>query len=268
MESQYNDPVIKDDASSVDGKQGIEEFITSDVVLGLLGIPEEGLLRISAALLIAGNNEVCAYWWRDQYTGKQTAELRDPVQVRAAFSNTVIDSGYLPPNVIRLGIGNGVQWMSIYHPPKSYQVTMLDEPNEPRPIEIGLPGLIFTGRGNTYWMWAVKDQPVSPQTLVYHVPLPNIGADGILCFGLNTPPKVDGPTIMQAFHLFLESPFNEHWAIGKALSHPGDIRSLLLAKAKVQHPVFPDDDLVPITPSDAPNHHLTLDHLFKHVLRR
>ena len=268
MESLYDDAVMKDDASSVDGKQGIEEFNTSDLVLGHLGIPEEGLLRISAALLIAGNNELCAYWWRDPYTGKQTAELRDPVQVRAAFSNTMIDSGYFPQNVIRLGIGNGVQWMSISFPPASYRVMLLDEQNEPKLIEIGLPGLIFTGSGNTYWMWAVKDRPISPVTLVYHVPLPNIGADGILCFGTNTPPKVDGPTIMQAFHLFLDSPFNDHWAIGKALSHPGDIRSQLFALAKLKLPVFPDDDLVPITPSNAPDRHLTLDQLFKHMLRR
>src|SRR5436309_10106330 len=80
-----------DEAPELDGQAGIEEFITSDVVLGLLGIPEEGLLRISAALLIAGKNEMCAYWWRDPYTGKQTAELRDPVLVKSAFSNATID---------------------------------------------------------------------------------------------------------------------------------------------------------------------------------
>jgi hypothetical protein len=271
MEPLYNpaETVIQDDGNEENEKGGIEEFITSDVILGLLGIPEQGLLRISAALLIAGNNEVCAYWWRDPYTGKQTAELRDPVQVRAAFSNTVIDSGYLPPNVIRLGVGNGVQWMSVYLPPASYQVTLLDGQNEPNPISIGLPGLIFTGCGNKYWMWAVKDRQISPVTQVYHVPLPNIGEDGTLCFGMNTPPNVDGPTIMQAFYLFLDSPFNDHWAIGKSLSHPGDVRLHLKTLATLEEPpMFPDDDLLPITPTNAPDHYLTLDHLFKHALRR
>lgn len=272
MEPMYGntalEPLRGDDASEIDGKQGIEEFISSDVVLGLLGIPEEGLLRISAALLIAGNNEVCAYWWRDKYTGKQAAELRDPVLVKAAFENATIDSGYLPTNVIRLGIGNGGQWMAIYVPPKLYQVTLLDEQNNPTVISLSLPGFILTGRGNSYWMWAVKDLQISPHTFVYHVPLPNVGADGSLCFGLNTPPKADGPTMMQAFSLFLDSPFNDHWAIGKALSHPDDIRTFLLAIASREHPVFPDDDLVPISPSDAPERKLTLDHLFTHVLRR
>jgi hypothetical protein len=253
---------------SPEPESGIEQFITSDVVLGLLGIPEEGLLRIESALLIAGNKELCAYWWRDPYTGKQTAQLLDPVQVCAAFSQTVIDSGYLPPHVIRLGIGNGMQWMSIYFPPKTYQVTLLDEQNEPTPISLVLPGLILTGKGNQYWMWAVKDPQISPQMLLYHVPLPNIGGDGSLCYGMNTAPKVDAATIMQAFYLFMDSPFNDHWAVGKALSHPGDIRMFLRTLTGEAPPLFPDDELVPITPSGEPDRHLTLDSLLRHVQRR
>lgn len=253
------------DETSVEGQPGIEEFITSDVVLGLLGIPEEGLIRISSALLIAGNNELCAYWWRDRYSGQQAVELRDPVHVRAAFSNTVIDSGYLPANVIRLGVGNGVKWMAVYVPPASYQLTLLD--GEREQITIGLPGLIFTGRGNKYWMWATKDRQVGPHVQVYHVPLPNIGADGCLCFGTNSVPSVDGHTIMQAFHLFMDSPFSDHWATGKALSHPGDIRSLLTALSKDDPAVFASDDLVPIVPSNAPDRQLTLDDLLRHVLK-
>ena len=255
--------IIAEEMNSQDGQPGIEEFITSDVVLGLLGIPEEGLIRISSALLIAGNNELCAYWWRDRYSGQQTVELRDPVHVRAAFSAPMIDTGYLPANVIRLGVGNGVKWMAVYVPPTSYRLTLLDGEQ----ITVGLPGFIFTGRGNKYWMWAIKDRQIGPHIQVYHVPLPNIGEDGSLCFGTNTVPSVDGHTIMQAFHLFMDSPFNDHWATGKALSHPGDIRSLLTTLSQDDPAVFDADDLVPITPSNARERQLTLDDLFRHVLK-
>jgi len=260
--------VIVDDDSREVCEPGIEEFITSEVVLGLLGIPETGLLRINAALLIAGNNELCAYWWRDQYSGQQRAELRDPVLVRAAFSNVAIDSGYLPANVIRLGINDGVQWMAVYVPPASYRFTLLDDRQEASVIGVGLPGLVLCGRGSQYWMWAVKDHPVSPNSAVYHVPLPNVGLDGTMCFGTNRAPVASGPTILQALHLFLDSPFNDHWATGKSRARPGDIRLRLHEIAEWEPPVFPEEELVPITPSDAPGRHLTLDQLLRHVLRR
>ena len=262
------DVIIDDDDSRDLCQPGIEEYITSDVVLGLLGIPETGLLRISAALLIAGNNELCAYWWRDQYSGQQRAELRDPVLVRAAFSQVTIDSGYLPQNVIRLGLSDGVQWMAVYVPPAPYQLTLVYEGEQAQVIRVELPGLVLTGRGSQYWVWAVKERAISANTPVYHVPLPNVGADGALCFGNNTVPVVSGPTILQALHLFLDSPFNNHWAIGKSRAHPGDIRERLRAIAELEPPVFPEDDLLPITPTNAPERELTLDQLLHHVIRR
>lgn len=129
---------------------GIEQYITSDMVLGLLGIPETGLLRISAALLIAGNNELCAYWWRDSYTGRQHAELRDPVLVRAAFSQVTIDSGYLPPSVLRLGISNGMQWLAVTRPPTRTQLTLLDDSAQAAALQVTLPGLVIAGRDRHY----------------------------------------------------------------------------------------------------------------------
>jgi len=276
MESQHSgvatlpstgiDGISLDEVSEPGSEPGIEQYITSQMVLSLLGIPETGLLRISAALLIAGNNELCAYWWRDPYTGRQHAELRDPVLVRSAFSNVVVDSGYLPPNVVRLGITNGVQWLVVSVPPSFYQLTLLDDVQHSSTLRVRLPGLVLTGCDTHYWLWAVKDAIVSANTLLYHVPLPNIGADGTLCFGNNHVPKAAGPTILQALHLFLDSPFTTHWATGKSLAHPGDIRRCLFDSVEQEAGVFPEDDLKPITTGDARS--LTLDVLLRHVLRR
>lgn len=260
--------ITEEDDSSELCQPGIEEYITSELVLGLLGIPETGLLRISAALLIAGNNELCAYWWRDQYSGQQRAELRDPVLVRAAFSTAAIDSGYLPPNALRLGLSEGIQWMAVYVPPAPYQLPLLEGGERAQVIRVELPGLVIAGRGTQYWVWAVKERAITASTPVFHVPLPNVGADGTMCFGNNTVPEVGGPTILQALHLFLDSPFNNHWAMGKSNAHPGDIRDRLRAIAELDPPVFPEDELLPITPTNASKHELTLDHLLHHIMRR
>lgn len=243
---------------------GIEEYITSEIVLGLLGIPTEGLLKVSSALLIGGNNEVIAYWWRDPYSGQQHAEFRDPVQVKAILSDAQIDSGYLPPNVLRLGLSHNVQWLALYVPPGSYDLIFnYSPPHDRKTVRVGLPGFVLAGRGREYWMWAVKRGYPSPHTPVYHMPLPNIGGGGILCFGENAAPAADGPTVLQAVELFLASPFNDHWALGKAWSQPGDIRELLCVLATRDDPAYPEEELVPITPSGAPNRELTLDQILK-----
>lgn len=273
--------VVEEDDSRELCEPGIEDFITSDVILGLLAIPETGLLRISSALLIAGNNELCAYWWRDRYTGQQHAELRDPVLVKAAFNDAFLDSGYIPAGTIRLGISKSVKWLAVYVPPAPYTLTLLDDRRQnkqpkppPHTITIGMPGFVLCGYETQYWMWAVKERQVTPHTPVFRYPLPNVGGDGAMCFGANHPPQADGPSIMRALHLFLDSPFNDHWAEGKALCHSGDVRAYLkrLARAgkgkKTSPPVFPEEELVPITTTSPPHQELTIEHLFRRVLGR
>jgi hypothetical protein len=270
--------MVAEDDSHVLGEPGIEDYITSDVILGLLAIPEAGLLRISSALLFAGNNELCAYWWRDSYSGQQHAELRDPVLVKAAFNDAFLDSGYLPSGVIRLGISRNVRWLAVHVPPATYTLTLHDDrkKTKPRALTVGLPGFVLCGYGNQYWIWAVKERQISARTPVFRYPLPNVGGDGTMCFGANQPPQADGPTIMQAMQLFFDSPFNDHWAEAKAIGHPGDIRTYLQqlagagAKARGKRPpaVFPEEDLVPLTAFGTPQQELTVEHLFKHVLAR
>jgi len=269
--------MVAEDDSSVLCEPGIEDYITSDVILALLAIPEAGLLRISSALLFAGNNELCAYWWRDRYTGQQQAELRDPVLVKAAFNDAFLDSGYLPSEVIRLGISRNVRWLAVYAPPASYTLTMLvGKTTTRRTITVGLPGFVLCGYGNQYWIWAVKERQISARTPVFRYPLPNIGGDGTMCFGANQPPHADGPTIMQAMQLFFDSPFNDHWAEGKSIGHPGDIRAYLQQlvrkgpKGKETHTpaAFPEEELVPMTAAGTPQQELALEHLFKHILAR
>lgn len=70
---------------------------------------------------------------------------------------------------------------------------------------------------------------------------------------------------MQAFHLFIESPFNDHWAAGKARSHADDVRAFLHTIAGQEQAVFPEEELVPIV--EKSRRELTLDTLLNLVAK-
>jgi PRTRC genetic system protein B len=246
---------------------GLEEFLTSDVVLDLLKMPKDGFIRISAALFFLGNSEMFAFYWRDTHGGKQYCKLLTPDAVRAAFHPMPIDSGWLPPGTLRFGCDSfGTRWLSICVPKTRSTLSIIDNDLGTVRVEVPLPSFIFTGCGRNYWIWAVKDAHITSQAELYHAPLSNVGADGGICFGANRPPEADGSTIQEAFHLFLASPFNGHLANNKSKQHKGDIRYLLQDLASQKASLFPCDDLLPIATRDHPTKALTLDRLLKHVI--
>lgn len=245
-----------------------EQWLTEDIAMALLNIPQDGIFGVNAALLFARDQHMCAYWWREQ-NRQQHVRLVSPQTVRAALNKIAIDSGYLPPHVVRLGITQeGANWMVVYVPPQAYQLTIERDNQSQHTIEIGLPGCVFMGLADGYWIWAVKDASPAAETPLYHFPLPNIGVDGTMCFGDTIPPGVTWPQIMPAFFLFLASPFNSHWAQEKSRQHTGDIRERLIALAGQQPPVFPEEELVPLRYRDEPEKPVTVDALLQAILRR
>lgn len=205
-------------------------WLREDVLLALLNIPQNGILGVSSALLFTSDQ--VAYWWRDAERDQQHVKLVSPQALRAAIGGIPIDSGYLPERVLRLGISpKGLQWMLVYRLPHVYRLSIERKEQERISIELGLPGCLFFGLGDTYFLWAIKDNPKAGETALYRFPLPNIGEDGRMCFGTNQPPRVSWPWILPAFSLFFDSPFNGHWAWGKSRLYPGDIRERLLALA-------------------------------------
>ncbi len=248
---------------------GLEEHLTSSVILDLLKIPQDSFVRISAALFFLGNREMFAFYWRDSYNNKEYCKFVSADAVRAAFEPMPFDSGYLPPHTLRFGItSSGERWLSMFVPPAPVELSVQDSDLGMQQVQVPLPGLVFTGRGKFYWIWAVKDEIPTAETIVYHAPLSNVGADGSICFGANPVPEADGPTMLQALHLFLASPFNGHWAAGKSRAFQGDVRYLLQDLAKQRPPSFPLDDLCPIISAREPERRITLDLLIKHMLSR
>lgn len=246
---------------------GLEADLTSQVVLDLLHIPQAGLLRISAALFFLGNQELFAFYWKDDRTHQEHCKFVSADSVRMAFGRTPFESGWLPPNTLRFGVSEqGVRWLAMFIPPGIHHLQVEDDERGLLQVQVPLPGLIFTGRGYSYWVWATKESQPSGQSIVYHAPLSNVAGDGSICFGANVYPTAEAETIEKAMHLFLTSPFNGHQSNGKSRSFPGDVRYLLFDLAKQGQ--FPLDDLVPIRSVPEPDRNLTVEILLQHVLRR
>jgi len=246
-------------------RPGLEEFLTSEVVLDLLKMPKDGLIRINAALFFLGSDEMFAFYWRDTHNGQQHCKLLQASAVRTAFHQMPMDSGFLPPGTLRFGCdATGTRWLSIFIPPARCTLSIIDNDLGTVLVAVPLPGFIFTGCGRNYWIWTVKDAQITPETPLYHAPLSNVGASGSICFGANRPPEADGSTIQEAFHLFLDSPFNGHLANNKSRKYQGDVRYLLQELGSQK--AFPYDDLFPLATKEHPTKALTLDILLKHII--
>ena len=152
-------------------------------------------------------------------------------------------------------------------------------------FQIPLPALVFGGIGHRYYVWAVKkinwwreqegakglnaagggENVGNPHATLYHAPLPNVGSNGLICFGSNQPPtmagedgKLAGQILEEAWRVFIQSPFNDHLKEGNSKAQPGDVRVKLMELARAtdvygnQPSKYPLADLVPIAETYSP----------------
>ena len=85
----------------------------------------------------------------------------------------------------------------------------------------------------------------APSAAIYRPPLPNTNGDGSICWGDNTPPICKPETILEAWKVFITSPFNNHLLGGQSRSQK-DVREVLLMLAQAEADAYPATDLVPI----------------------
>jgi PRTRC genetic system protein B len=111
-------------------------------------------------------------------------------------------------------------------------------------LEIPMPALAFFGYGQRYYLWAFKDNELGSETMLFAAPLPNLDANGAICFGGNVVPKASAKSIQEAWRLFLASPFTNHSANGKSREYPNDVRTQLMRLAEKRRRRYPLDDLV------------------------
>lgn len=170
-----------------------------------------------------------------------------PSALREAFIKEPIDSGFLPANTIKWGISSKGEWLAQFFPPQSYQVTLTNFNNsQVTTLTIPMPALVFVGCSNKYWLWAVNKKYFDPTCQLFHVPLPNVMADGEICFGNNFPPSCSSQRIAQAWEIFWYSSFNDHVIQGKSKSYPQDVRLHLLQLHATKVKKYPLKDLVPL----------------------
>jgi hypothetical protein len=197
--------------------------------------------------------------------------------VRLAFSQEPVDSGWLPPEVRRWGYTPSGQWAVMFVPPARHRLWLVSEivlpppqPGEedgppsgeqasvprqsetgPLALEVALPGLVFAGVGQHYYLWAVKEVEFLPEGWAYHAPLPNVYPDGRICWGSNRVEPVTPQTLRAAWQLFISSPFNQHLAGGKSRRYPENILAglerLAASSPKTRRRAYPLRDLQPLT---------------------
>jgi len=172
--------------------------------------------------------------------------------LRAAFVEEPVDSGWLPPGVVRWGSGPGGTFLVTFIPPGQHTLHFTTQNvGKTRNVTVALPGLIYAGvngageeASGTYYVWAIQEAKFDPAARLYHAPFPNVSTgDGRICFGSNTAPPVSWKTIEAAWQLFVDAPFNADMAAFKSRQHPQDVRRQLLSLEGAER--YPVSDLRP-----------------------
>lgn len=198
----------------------------------------------TAALLF-----ICGDQYLFRYRTKETGiayKFVSPAAVRAAFAEETIETNWLPSNARRWGMGKIGEWIVIAHPPQKHRFLFVAEDDAAKTIslDVSMPGLAFLGYAQRYHVWAYKDAELKGDTNLYAAPLPNVDANGAICFGGNVIPKVSANSIGEAWRIFLTSPFTNHSVNGKSKKFPDDVRKQLLRLADRRRRCYPLDDLV------------------------
>jgi PRTRC genetic system protein B len=165
--------------------------------------------------------------------------------VRAAFAEEPIDTGWLSPTVRRCGMGKLGEWVMVAHPPQHYTLSIqMRERDEAAELQVPMPRLAFFGHGQKYYIWAFKDKDLKGESIMFAAPLPNVDANGAICFGSNTVPDASTQTIDAAWQIFLTSPFNNHLLDRKSIAFADHVRQQLNRLAVEKRRRYPVSDLV------------------------
>ena len=179
--------------------------------------------------------------WLSRYDKWGTRTACYPVavaDVAAAFNSFGASTGLLPADTLFWQHTGQGDRLALWLPPARRTLRF---GGHIAPLTLALPGLVFVGRGRSYWLYAALRRPEQGDRL-YRAPLPNVhGHNGSICQGSVKFPSCSVATIRAAADLFWESEFNYDLLDGNLV---GDnpvkvLRSLSKAKA------FPREKLAP-----------------------
>ena len=163
--------------------------------------------------------------------------------VAAAFTGQEMDSGWLPPGVLRIGQHARGPWY-VYSAPAQRLRLALTTPEGIQEIEIPIPRTVLIGYGESCYLAALREDHFDPTARLCHAPFPNLYNELRICWGDNTPPEVNIQSAAKTWKLFFDAPFNGHLTGGKSQAYPDDVRRQLLALAVSKRRRYPARDLV------------------------
>jgi PRTRC genetic system protein B len=183
--------------------------------------------------------------------GGMTEYPVDPAHIATLLATkTQFDTGLLNPNTLCVRAEGAKRLVSAYRAPAK---TALFLEGSETPFRIPLPGLVMlrlttAGDRPKYGVFAVKDRPVTLDTPLFMPPLPNVYADGAVCWGSVS--KVSEAALTSSdldedWRLFLGSLFTAHSVAGKSKGQPQDIRRKLAELDARKARAYPKRDLVP-----------------------
>ena len=166
--------------------------------------------------------------------------LVDPVELAAALAGLSLHSGLLPEGCLFWGKQRGADRLGLYLPPRVWLVTVRDEPEAWR---VPLPGLIFTGHGYDYSLWAVKAYPTADTTPLYLAPCPNVQPEGV-CRGSAPFPQAGPASLGRAVDVFFSSKFNRDLSNQKSRAFPHCVLDQWRHLHETGAELYPLDDLI------------------------
>jgi hypothetical protein len=192
--------------------------------------------------------------------------LVDPVELTAALAGLSLHSGLLPEGCLFWGKQRGADRLGLYLPPRVWLVTVRDDPSASsgqapsvgsgqappsansgnvsgQAWRVPLPGLIFTGHGYDYSLWAVKAYPTADTTPLYLAPCPNVQPEGV-CRGSAPFPQAGPASLGRAVDVFFSSKFNRDLSNQKSRAFPHCVLDQWRRLHETGAELYPLDDLV------------------------
>jgi len=191
--------------------------------------------KADAALLFVDGQ----LYFQSNASGQTTVKAVAHSDVRAAFSQNEIDTGWLHPSVRRMGENCHGPWFVSLWEPELHKLNLGPGYDE---IEVPLPMMLFVGIGRKYYVWALQRLRINLNSNLYYAPLPNVHDGGQICWGQNEPPLAEPRNAEKNWHFFLGAQFNGDLCKGKSLAHQADIRKQLVACTGLKR--YPIKDLV------------------------
>ena len=170
-----------------------------------------------------------------------------PQTLAQAFNLETTDSGWMNHNIIRTGRTSEGDWAVLWVPRQRHSITVAGagQDGTDLTLSVPLPAMIFAGRDQSYWLWAVAETQFNSNSQTMKPPLPNVyGHSGAICWGVNVPPVATAQTLPQAWEIFITSRFSGHELHGKSGRCSRNVIQQL--KAVANRRTYPVKDLQPM----------------------